>query len=243
LSEVLASDAYWEHRQKLAILCRVVASWGYIGTFGHISIRVPETEHVLITPGAGSEKTLMRADQIYVYDLTGNVVDRPVGEFLTEPAEAAIHTRVHRDKPSLHCVAHLHSPHSTLLGLVNRPMVPAYNQAFHFHGGVPTFDDPRLVVNDEQAGELSNILGDHLACQMRGHGSVVVGETPEIGLLNVYTIEESAKFQIAAEPFGGVVPFPQNIMEAATRVRPAARIANLLWGYFERRTLASGVPL
>jgi hypothetical protein len=47
----------WAWRRKLAVMCRIVGMQGSIGLFGHISIRIPGSDVVLITPGAGSEKT------------------------------------------------------------------------------------------------------------------------------------------------------------------------------------------
>lgn len=246
MTEQLPLDAYWEHRRKLAIMCRIVASWGYIGAFGHLSIRVPDEDIVLITPGAGSEKTLVRADQIFVYDLDGKLIHHPGGDLIiSEPAEHPIHTRIHRDRPEMLSVAHLHSPHSMLLGVVDEPIVPVFNQAFRFYKGVPTFDDPRLVMTDEHAGELSDTLGDKLACQMRGHGNVIVGETPEVGLMNVYFLEENAKFQIESNKLGGAKPFPLEIIEEAYKIQRNMKtpIAQLVWNYFERRVMMAGVPV
>jgi hypothetical protein len=42
----------FELRRKLAIMCRIVGMQGSIGLYGHISIRVPDTDIVLLTPGA-----------------------------------------------------------------------------------------------------------------------------------------------------------------------------------------------
>jgi len=236
-------NAYRDERRKLAVLCRILGQLGYVGEFGHISYRVPETEIVLITPGAGSEKTMVAADQIFVYDIDANLLHHPRG--FNIPLEFPIHTRIHRDRPEVGCVAHLHAPNSTLLGIVDRPIVPVINQAFYLHEGVPTWDDPSLVVNDDQAGDLSATLGDKVACQMRGHGSVVIGETLEIGLMNCYTVEENAGLQIAADKLGGAKPFDQQVVEGIARYRTAMRdaIAEVLWTYFERRALMTGVPL
>lgn len=242
-AQLAIGDAYLEERRKLAMMCRIAGSLGYIGEFGHISFRVPETEIVLVTPGAGSEKTTVSADQIFVFDLRGELLHHPRG--FNIPIEYPIHTRIHRDKPAAACVAHLHSYNSTLLGIVNRPIVPVINQAFYLCDGVPTWDDPSLVVRDEQAGELSQALGDKLACQMRGHGSVVVGETVELAMMNCYTVEENARLQVAAEAFGGAVPFSPEVVQAAARFRTEMRadIAGVLWTYFERRVLMRGIPI
>lgn len=239
----LDPNAYLQERRRLSVLCRIAGELGYIGEFGHISARVPETDIVLITPGAGSEKTTVSADQIFVYDVDGELLEHPRG--FNIPIEFPIHTRIHRDKPEALCVAHLHAHNSTLLGIVDKPIVPVINQAFYLHEGVPTWDDPSLVVRDDQAGELSDALGDKVACQMRGHGSVVVGESLEIALMNCYTMEENAGLQIAADSLGGARPFAPEVVEGIARYRTAMRddIAGVLWTYFERRVLMGGVPL
>ena len=172
----ISKEEDWAHRRQLAVMCRMVGMQGSIGMFGHISLRIPKTDLVLITPGAGVDKTEVRADQIFVYDINGKILFHPGGDRpMTIPAEYRIHSQIHRDRPEIMAVAHLHAQWSTLLGVVNRPIVPVFNQGFMFGAGVPTWDNPALVLNDEMAADLSRVLGDKLACQMRGHGSVVVG--------------------------------------------------------------------
>jgi ribulose-5-phosphate 4-epimerase/fuculose-1-phosphate aldolase len=244
--KTLAKDAYWDHRRKLAVLCRILSDHGYIGTFGHVSVRVPDTDLVLITPGAGADKATVRSDQIFVYHIDGEVLHHPGGDLtISEPAEWRIHTQIHRDRPEILSVAHLHAPSSTLLGIVNRPIVPVFNQAFYMHKGIPMWDNPRLIVGDESAQQLSKALGDKLAVQMRGHGSTVVGTTPEDALLNCITVEENAKYQIAAEMLGGAVPFPEELMEQAARQRNSLGVAvsTVVWKYFERKALMTGIPV
>ena len=250
MPSTLGLNDHWEHRRKLAIMCRIVANWGYIGTFGHLSIRVPDTDLVLITPGAGSEKSRCRADQIFIYGLDGQLLHHPGGELvISEPAEWPIHTRIHRDKPHVLSVAHLHSPHTMLLGICDKPIEPIFNQAFYLKQGIPTWDNPMLVLNDAEAAPLSETLADKVACQMRGHGSVVVGRTPEECLMNVYTVEEAAKFQIMASSMGGHVPFSdETIAECALQRANMGKthsvpIWTVIWAYFERRVLMDGVPL
>ena len=243
-AEAVPREEDWAQRRKLAILCRMLGMQGMIGLFGHISLRIAGTDLVLITPGAGAEKTTVRADQIFVYDVSGKLLHHPGGDYpITVPAEWRIHTQIHRDRPELLCVAHLHSPHSTLLGVVNRDIVPVFNQGFLFGAGVPTWDNPRLVLADDMAAQLSKALGDKLAVQMRGHGSVVVGATPEAALMNCLAIEENAKYQIAAEPFGGAVPFAPEVVQEAMKLRGSLNVTRVVWEYYERKVVMDGVPL
>src|SRR5215831_4680122 len=64
-------------------------------------------------------------------------------------------TRIHRDRPECMCIAHLHARHATVLGIASHDIVPVFLHGSFLHGGVPTWDDPQLVVNDEQAADLS----------------------------------------------------------------------------------------
>ena len=63
--------------------------------------------------------------------------------------------------------------------------------------------------------------------------------------MNMYFVEESAKYQIAAEPFGGVVPFaPEIVAEVGgSRSKLNTGRAAAIWAYFEHAVLQSGVPV
>ncbi len=234
----------WALRRKLAVMCRIVGMQGSIGLFGHLSIRVPGTEIVLITPGAGSEKIEVRADEIFVFGLDGRIHYHPGGDRPMQiPAEWRIHTQIHRDRPEILSVAHLHAAHSTLMGIARRPIVPVFAQGAMFHAGVPVWDNPRLVVTDAMAASLSQALGDKLACQMRGHGSVVVGETAESCLLACTFIEENARLQIEAEALGGAVPFTPEELRDCSKGSVGGGLGQRLWDYWERRVVKAGLPL
>ena len=238
------SDEEWGLRRKLAIMCRALGMQQSLGLYGHVSIRVPDSDIVLMTPGAGSEKTAVRIDQIFVFDLGGRILYHPGGDKPMQiPAEFRIHTQIHRDRPEIGSVAHLHARASTLMGIARRDIVPVFSQGGVLYGGVPTWDDPRLVLDDTAAASLSKTLGKHVACQMRGHGSVVVGETAEIALATCTFIEENAQYQIDAEALGGAKPFPNEIWEQLAAQRRGGWGSPLLWNYWEQKVLATGLPL
>jgi L-ribulose-5-phosphate 4-epimerase len=240
----LVSDQEWELRRKLAILCRILGLQGSIGLFGHVSIRVPDTDIVLLTPGAGSRKTRVRTDQIFAFDLGGTILHHPGGDKPMQiPIEWRIHTQIHKDRPEILCVAHLHARASTLMGIAGREIVPVFSQGAVVHGGVPTWDDPRLVLDDAGASGLSRTLGTHVACQMRGHGSVVVGETPEVCLQVCTHIEENAQYQIDAVSLGGAKPFAPEMLAQLAAQRGRTTGTQLLWNYWQSIVEEQGLPL
>jgi len=237
------TDAEWELRRKLALMCRVLGRQDSIGLYGHVSIRVPDTDKVLMTPGAGLEKTTVRVDQIFVFDLAGKIHYHPGGDMPIQiPAEWRIHTQIHADRPEIGCVAHLHARASTLLGIAGRDIVPMYAQGSIFSGGVSTFDDPRMVLDDGSAVALSQALGNRIACQMRGHGSVVVGETAEAALAACTFIEQNAQYQIDAAPLGGLKAYAPEVWDKLVAGRVGGGSGRLVWDYWERKILAEGVP-
>ena len=242
------SDDEMALRRKLAIMCRILGMQDSIGLYGHISIRVPDSDIVLMTPGAGSRKTRVRTDQIFVFDLAGKIHFHPGGDRPMQiPAEWRIHTQIHKDRPEVMCVAHLHARASILMGIAGREIEPVYSQGGVVYGGVPTWDDPRMVLDDHAAVALSKTLGQHNAAQMRGHGSVVVGQTAESCLQVCTFMEENAQYQIDAETLGGCKPFPKEIWEAISAQRRGSAAGNggvhLLWNYWQQIVEEEGIPL
>lgn len=239
------SDDEMALRRKLAILCRILGMQNSIGLYGHVSIRVPDSDIVLMTPGAGSRKTRVRTDQIFVFDLAGRLLYHPGGDRPMQiPAEWRIHTQIHKDRPEAMCIAHLHARASILMGIAGREIKPVFSNAGVVYGGVPTWDDPRMVLDDTAAIALSKTLGQYNAVQMRGHGSVVVGETAEMCLQACTFIEENAQYQIDAEALGGVKPFAEEIWEKlASQRRSGGGGSQLVWNYWAQMVEEEGVPL
>jgi ribulose-5-phosphate 4-epimerase/fuculose-1-phosphate aldolase len=238
------TDEEMDLRRKLALMCRILGMQGSINLWGHVSIRVPTTDIVLLSPGAGSRRTRIRADQIFALDLDGRVLRNPGGDRpAVVPIEWRIHTQIHRDRPEVMCIAHLHAHASTLMGIVGREIVPVFSQGALAHGGIPTYDDPGLVLTDEAAAELSRTLGHHVACQMRGHGSVVVGDTPELCLQACTFIEENAQYQIEAEALGGVKHFPPEIWPKIAAKHRETGSPEILWRYWQQIIEEQGISL
>jgi len=151
-------------RRKLAIMCRILGMQKSIGLYGHVSIRIPGTDIVLMTPGAGTRKDRVRVDQIFVFDMSGKILQHPGGDRPMQiPAEWRIHTQIHKDRPEIGCIAHLHAHASTLMGIARREIVPVFSQGGFLYGGMPTWDDPRMVLDDKSAVSLSQTLGKAVA--------------------------------------------------------------------------------
>lgn len=219
-------------RDKTATLTRMLNLQGTVGMFGHVSIRVPGTTRMLISPGASAEKSTVRPEQIFVFDLDGTILQNPGGHI---PIEWRIHTQIHRDRPEVMCVAHLHAPSCRTLGVAGRDIEPVFLHGSFLRGGVPVWDNPRLVTTDEQAADLSRTLGNKIAAQMRGHGCVVVGESAEAAFFACTFIEENARIQLEADIIGKAMPLTPEEAADCARGTYDPRVFGLVWTYYARK--------
>jgi ribulose-5-phosphate 4-epimerase/fuculose-1-phosphate aldolase len=180
-------------RTLLAASCRILYQQGLSDYLGHPSARVPGTERVLIKP-KHSPRVLgmdrMTAADIVAIDLDGNLLegaDPP-------PAERFIHTAIYRARPDVFSVVHTHQPLSTLLGIVEQPILPLLHvEAPLVERPVPTFPCAELVVTEELGRGLAAALGDHAVCHLQGHGIVSVATTVQEATLGAIHLERLAE--------------------------------------------------
>jgi len=162
-----------------------------ISTFGVVSLRIPNTDYVLITPSGFSKMTLHN-NHLIVVDLDGKLIS---GNFRPS-VETAMHTFIHKHRPELSTVIHTHSPMACAFAAANMeiPCVSA-EQAFYLGGRIPLVRKYSLPGTNEQS-ELKAILKALEkvdAILMRKHGVIVVGRTPEQGLETAIVLEDIAK--------------------------------------------------
>ncbi len=219
-------------REKTATLTRILNLQGTIGMFGHVSVRVPGTDRCFISPGASTEKTTVRPEHMFVYNIDGTIIEHPGGLI---PLEWRIHTQIHRDRPDAMCVVHMHAPHARALGIAKKPLQPVFLHGSFLCTGVPTWNNPRLVVNDDQAADLSRALGQHSVAQMRGHGTVVTGKTAEEALFCCTFLEENAQIQLQSEIMGGAIPLSEDEARDCMEGTFSPRLFALLWTFYEQK--------
>lgn len=219
-------------RAKTATLTRMLGLQGTIGMFGHVSIRVPGTDKCFISPGASTEKSTVRPENIFVYNIDGTIIEHPGGLI---PLEWRIHTQIHRDRPDAMCVCHLHAPHARAVAIAGKPLKPVFLHGSFLCTGVPTWNNPRLVVNDAQASDLSKTLGSHTVAQMRGHGTVVAGTSAEEAFFACTFLEENAQIMLQADIAGGAIPLNDEEARDCAEGTFNPRLFDLLWKFYERK--------
>ena len=80
------------------------------GTGGNLSIRIPGSNTVLITP-TGASLEDMTPDGAILVNLAGEIIDSPQG--LKPSKEASFHLKAYQIRPDVQALAHLHPPYAT----------------------------------------------------------------------------------------------------------------------------------
>src|SRR5437867_4155044 len=213
-----------EAREKLATCARALARIGGLNLGGHVSLRIPGSDLILITPGGGLDKHKLTAADMVTMDASGRHVAGPY----QPPLEWPIHTVVHAARPGLDSVAHLHAHWSQLFSILKRPLEPVLLSGSRL-GNVPYFEVPRLVTDPGLGEQLNKSLGQAGAVLMLWHGSTVVGDTIEEMFDRAWAMEENARLLWEASTFAEIVALPKEGLEPprGTVARTMTYYANL----------------
>ncbi len=87
-------------KEKVALATRMLAREGIVGSSGHVSMRIPGTDHVLIGP-EDVTRNILGADDVVTVDLNTNQIE---GKH-HRPDETEIHTGIYRARPDVICMA------------------------------------------------------------------------------------------------------------------------------------------
>ena len=223
-------------RTQLAEATRMMVMADLLDFSGHLSARVPGSNRILIQPRDASRAGLT-PEEIVVIDLEGKLLEGNV----PAPTEAEIHLGVYRARPDVNAIAHGHPPMAILFTMVERPMVAVRIFGFRFVD-IPIHPDPTHIRTMEQGDAIAATLGQGKYCLLRGHGSVVAGETvPEI-FLDSLEMEDNARAVVFASQLGPLKPFTADEIELLrpSFKRNTYRIGKT-WDHYKEKARQAGI--
>lgn len=183
-------------RQQLADALAMMERAEVIDFNGHMSCRLPGSDHVLINSGK-SVRSALGAEDIIAIDMDG----RPVEGDVVPPMEFHIHTEIYRRRPDVHAVAHTHPLWSTLFSMTGERVQPVTMQAAVM-GPIRLFAKTASINRKPLGEELAAALGGDRVVMLKSHGAVVAGsDIVEAFVLAIY-LEETARRQYLARALG-----------------------------------------
>jgi len=196
--------------EDIVIGSRILADFGVLDGFGHVSARHPtKPDHFLMSRSLAP--ALVSAEDIMEFDLDGNAVDaRGRSVFL----ERFIHSEIYKARPDVMSVVHTHSPGVIPFGVSKVPLRAMFHNPGFLAAGVPVWDirkdfgETNMLVSDPAIGKsLAQMLGDRPVILMRGHGDVAVVPSVKMAVFRAYYTDVNAKLQSQAIALGGEINY------------------------------------
>src|SRR5215813_10174273 len=194
--------------EDIVIGSRILAEFGVVDGFGHVSARNPANpKHFLMSRSLAP--ALVTADDIMEFDEDGNAVDaRGHNVFLAR----FIHAAIYKARPDVMSVVHTHSPGVIPFSVSKTPLKPLFHNAAFLAAGAPVWDIAKefgatdMLVRDNGIGRsLARALADKPVVLMRGHGDVTVGPDVKIAVFRAYYTDVNARLQSQAIGLGSEV--------------------------------------
>jgi len=179
---------------------------------GNVSVRIPDSEELWITPtqlykGGLTEEKLIRVN-LRGKRLEGQ--DRP-------SVEMPMHLLIYRTRPDVGAIIHSHAPMATVVGLLHEP-VPALTIE-----AIALADAPRVPFMLSGTEELSqavvDALGDGSAVLLQNHGLLTVGKDLREAANKAHQLEFAARIVVICRLLGGrPAVIPDKLAEFLKRI-------------------------
>ena len=196
--------------EDIVIGSRILADFGVLDGFGHVSARDPRNPNRFLL-SRSLAPALVTADDIMEFDLDGSAVD-PQGRSVF--LERFIHSEIYKARPDVMSVVHTHSAGVIPFGVSQVQLRPMYHNAAFLATGAPVWDirkdfgETDMLVRDPARGKsLAQMLGDKPVVLMRGHGDVTVGPSVKMAVFRAYYTDVNARLQSQALALGGEVNY------------------------------------
>ncbi|CAF0980911.1 unnamed protein product [Rotaria sp. Silwood1] len=190
-------------RCKLASLYRLVDLFGWSqGIYNHITARVnQELEHFLINP-FGLMYHEVTGSSLVKVDIAGNIIDPGSTTYGINRAGYTLHSAIHKARPDLKCIIHLHTPAVAAVSAMKCGLLPLSQDAL-FCGKISYHDYRGILIEDDVKKLLVEDLGPiNKVMILRNHGFVACGETIEEAWKYAFNVINACEVQVRAAPMG-----------------------------------------
>ncbi|MCL5961487.1 MAG: class II aldolase/adducin family protein [Chloroflexi bacterium] len=199
-------------KERVSTAVRVLCKLGLADYLGHASARLPGTDLFVISPRGAMQGSLLtfQASDMVVLDLDGHVID---GTNLP-PGEYHIHSEMYRRRPEVMGTIHEHQHMTVAFGIAGVDIKPMHLMTSAVvRRPIPVYPRPHMISTPERGRAVAEIIGDHRACHLKGHGIVAVGNSVENAAMNAIHLEEQARMNYLASQIGKPAILPEDEIE------------------------------
>lgn len=220
-------------KKRLAKVHRIITAGGvWPLTKGHVSCRVPGTDHVLILGHIHSEGRNLAntdVDDIVTVDIEGNFIEGRIEAV----DERYAHTEVYKSRPDVHAVIHAHPPIATAFGIAGVNILPVGNRGGIFAPHVPILSFDKQIDTPERGRMVAEAIGTGRAVVLKNHGVVVTSDTIENVCITIFALEETAELHWRAAQLGKVEPITNAEVRSVLTGARYEEYFSHVWGHYE----------
>jgi HCOMODA/2-hydroxy-3-carboxy-muconic semialdehyde decarboxylase len=229
--------------REIAAANRILAHFGVVDAYGHISHRDPKNPKRFLLSRSKSPE-LVEPEDIMVFNLDGSIAD---GRKDKPYLERFIHAGIYEANPEIMSVVHSHALEVLPFSISTVPLVPVIHTASHCGAHIPVWDiadrfgdTGLLVTNLEQGRDLAQKLAKNRIALMRGHGFAAAGRTiGEVLKVSIYLPQNARVMMDAMRLGGGVKALSAREIEIRDEAGPGGRELDRAIEYWAAKAGAS----
>lgn len=207
------TDEEWRVRIELAGLCRLVALYGWDDMLDtHITARVPGAGHHFLINAYGLMFEEITASNLIKVDVAGQPLNSAAAAI--NPAGFVIHSAIHKARPDVNFVIHLHTIAGVAVSCQQTGLLPLNQTALSVYSELAYHDYEGIVADAEEQARLVADLGQSNALMLRHHGTLACGPNAGGAWQKIYRLERACSIQVAATNLStdGLLPLSADII-------------------------------
>lgn len=220
-------------KKRLAKVHRIITAGGlWPITKGHVSCRVPGSDHVLILGHIHSEGRSLAntdVDDIVTVDIEGNFIEGRIEAV----DERYAHTEVYKARPDFHAVVHAHPTMATAFGIAGINILPVGNRGAIFAPMVPILEFDKQIDTPERGRMVRDAMGEGCAVVLKNHGVVVASDSIENVCISLFALEETAQLHWYAAQLGKVERISTGEVKSVMTGHRYEEFFAHVWGHYD----------
>jgi L-fuculose-phosphate aldolase len=197
-------------KEQVIDACKELVRLGLTtGTSGNVSVRVPGSSQVVVSPSSVRYETMLVGDVCTVDLDSGDQVDgdrNPTTELL-------MHLAVYRARPDAGAVIHAHTLHTTALSLLGKGIPPIMDEQVQLLGGEVALCPHMLPGSEALACTVVEHLGDRRAVILAHHGMLACGRDVQQALDVCQATDRLARIYLLALQAGDPALLPDEAQQ------------------------------
>lgn len=187
-------------REDLARVCRILAHHRMIDLWGHLSLRIPRSDLILVTPCFGRDRLprTIRARDLLVCDATGRIVEGN-GKL---PLQFAADLALYRKRPDRGACLFASPETAVAAGIARYTLRPLTHMESSAAYEVKFHESETLAESPSAAGQLAEAIASGSAVHQPGIGVWTAGSDILQCLMTIYHLEYLAQANLIGAAWG-----------------------------------------